>query len=158
MRTVAVSTELDAPADVVWTAVRTPEAFVHVTRGVLRFPVAAEHPRRWEVGDVVEGWTWLLGVVPFSRHRLEVAAIDDSAGTLDTVERGGLVRVWLHRITVTPAGPRCRYEDRIRIDAGVVTPVVVAFAHVFYRYRQRRWRRLAPVLAATAREPADQSG
>jgi hypothetical protein len=40
--------------------------------------------------------------------------------------------------------------DRIEIDAGVMTPLVAGFAAIFYRYRQRRWRALAPVLAAAA--------
>ena len=153
MHTITVSTTLDAPADVVWTAVRTPEAFVHVARGMVRFPAAEAHPGPWETGDVVEGWTWLFGVVPFSRHRLTVASIDDATRTLDSDEGGGIVRAWLHRITVAEHGSGCRYEDRISIDAGVLTPLVAAYARVFYRYRQQRWRRLAPVLAA-ARRPA----
>jgi hypothetical protein len=38
---------------------------------------------------------------------------------------------------------RCRYRDRVEIDAGVLTPLVVAFARWFYGVRQRRWRVLA---------------
>ena len=62
-----------------------------------------------------------------------------------------MIRSWRHEITTTPLGDnQCQYVDRIDIDAGPMTPVVAAFAAVFYRYRQRRWRSLAPLLAATA--------
>lgn len=43
---------------------------------------------------------------------------------------------------------RCHYSDVVDIEAGALTPVVAAFAALFYRYRQRRWRRLARILAA----------
>ena len=150
--TVTVSTELDAPAEVIWRAVQTPELFVHVAHGLLRYP-SAEHARSpMRAGDQIRGWTFLFRVVPFSVHSLRVAMIDAANRRLDTEEAGGLVRTWNHRITVEALpGARSRYEDRIEIGAGLLTPVVAAFAHVFYRYRQRRWRTLAPVLAAFAR-------
>ena len=153
MRTISVSTELAAPAEAVWAAVRTPEAFVHVARGMLRYPAAERHGRPWRAGDDIVGWTWLFGVLPFSRHRLVVVRVDDGDRTLETNEGGGIVRTWDHRIVVEPHGDRCRYEDRIDIDAGPLTLAIAGFAAVFYRYRQRRWRRLAPVLAATAVQP-----
>jgi hypothetical protein len=151
------SCDLDAPAQVVWRTVQTPQAFVHVAAPVLRFPVAERVHRPWRTGDAIVGWTWLLGVVPFSRHHLAVAAIDDEAMTLDSDEHGGVVRVWRHHIAVTPlTDATCRYVDEIDIDAGPLTPVVAAFARVFYAHRQRRWRRLAPLLAAVG--PGSECG
>jgi hypothetical protein len=67
-------------------------------------------------------------------------------------EAGGFIRSWRHDIEVEPVdAQRCRYEDRIDIDAGRMTAAVTAFARVFYRIRQRRWRQLAPLLAAVAK-------
>lgn len=151
MRTVDVTTELPAPAAAIWQAATTPAAFVHVAAGMLRFPVAERAGTRWRPGDRLEGWTFLFGVVPFSRHRLEVVTLDPASMTLESDEGGGIVRSWRHLIDVEAlAEGRCRYRDRIEIDAGPLTGAVAAFAHVFYRYRQRRWRALAPVLAAVA--------
>lgn len=151
MQTVAVSTTLDAPATVVWAALGSPTSFVHVARGMLRFPVAEQHVGRWAVGDELTGWTWLFGVVPWSRHRLTVVEIDHDARRFRSDEGGGAVRSWRHLIEVTPLDDRrCAYRDEIEIEAGLLTRPVAWFAHVFYRHRQRRWRSLAPVLAATA--------
>lgn len=148
MRTITITTDLDASADVVWSAMKTPQAFVHVAGSMLRYPVAERLDRPWRVGDELEGWTFLGGVLPFSRHRLEVVRIDDGERVLATKERGGAVKRWDHELRVDPLDDRrCTYEDRITIDAGPLTPVIVAFAHVFYRYRQRRWRAIAPLLA-----------
>lgn len=151
MRTITVTTELDAPADVVWAAATTPHAFVHVAKGMLRFPAAERLDRPWRVGDEIEGWTLLFGVIPFSIHRLSIESIDDQRRRIMSDEGGGMIRTWRHELLATPLGDdRCDYLDRIEIDAGVMTPLVAGFAAVFYRYRQRRWRALAPLLAAAA--------
>jgi len=151
MQTITVSTILDAPADVVWPAATTPHAFVHVAKGMLRLPAAEHLDRPWRVDDEIRGWTFLFGVVPFSIHRLSIESIDHHSRTIVSDEGGGMIRSWRHELTTTPVGEnQCQYVDRIDIDAGPMTPFVAAFAAVFYRYRQRRWRSLAPLLAATA--------
>ncbi|MFO7859839.1 MAG: hypothetical protein R6U41_01320 [Desulfosalsimonas sp.] len=34
------------------------------------------------------------------------------------------------------------YTDKIEISAGLLSPLIWLFAHVFYRHRQRRWKLL----------------
>ncbi len=149
MAIVDMSTELAAPADAVWSAVKTPAAFRTVTRGVLTMPVLKDRHDAWREGETVQGWVLLFGLLPFSRHRLHVADIDDAAMTLRSQERGGPIRRWNHDISITAIGDsRCTYRDWIDIDAGALTPVVVGYARWFYRTRQRRWRDLGETLAA----------
>ena len=151
MKTVRVTTELGAPADVVWAALKTPHAFVHVAGGMLRYPVAERLDRPWRVGDRIRGWTFLFGFLPFSRHQLAIDAIDEEGLTVVSNERGGIVRRWCHWLELTPTGERtCRYEDRVELDAGPLSGLVAAFAKVFYRHRQRRWRALARLLGAAS--------
>jgi ligand-binding SRPBCC domain-containing protein len=152
--TVVVETTLDAAPDAVWRAVNTPAAFRFVTQGLVSLD-GVDEVDTWGPGASVAGKLRILGV-PFSQHRITVESIDDDRRALQSDEAGGPIRSWRHLITVdeVPGDPdRCRYTDRIEIDAGVLTPAVVAFAHVFYRARQRRWRALAPVLAGVCRPP-----
>ncbi len=152
MRTIEISTQLDAPADVIWAAMKTPDALVHVAGSMLRYRAAERLDRPWRVDDAIVGWTFLGRVVPFSRHHLTVKLIDDEARVLVTEEHGGAVRRWDHVLITSPVDARrSTYQDRITIDAGALTPAVALFAQVFYRYRQRRWRRLAPVLDVSRR-------
>jgi ligand-binding SRPBCC domain-containing protein len=149
MAIVDISTELAAPAEAVWSAVKTPAAFRTVTRGVLTMPVLADRHDTWRKGETVQGWVFLFGLLPFSRHRLHVADVDESEMTLRSQERGGPISRWNHDISVTAIDDsRCTYRDWIDIDAGVLTPVVVRYARWFYRTRQRRWRDLATTLSA----------
>jgi ligand-binding SRPBCC domain-containing protein len=153
--TVTRTTLLDAPATAVWQAVRTPRAFVTVTRGLVRMPVVESRTDEWQQGEQVVGWTWLFGVLPFDRHHLTVARIDHDTMVLTSDEHGGLIRSWVHDIVVEPVDDgRCRYTDRVVIDAGWATLPVTAFAWLFYRVRQRRWRQLAGELTAVRADPA----
>ena len=55
---------------------------------------------------------------------------------------GAMIKTWDHMIEVAPDGDGTRFTDRVTVDAGWLTPFVALFARVFYRHRQRRWRRL----------------
>lgn len=138
------STTLEASADAVWAAVKTPAAFRAVTRRLLTIPVIRDRHDEWQEGETVVGWVFLFGLLPFARHHLHVAQIDESTRTLRSREFGGVITTWNHDIDVTPVdATTCRYRDRIEIEAGILTPVIVGYAHGFYRMRQRRWRALA---------------
>lgn len=144
MSIVERSTQLDASADAVWAAVKTPAAFRAVTRRLLVMPVIRRRQDEWREGETVVGWVFLFGFLPFSRHHLHIASIEESTRTLSSREFGGLITTWNHDIVVVPIDAvACRYRDRIEIDAGIMTPVITLYARWFYRMRQRRWRALA---------------
>jgi hypothetical protein len=85
--------------------------------------------------------------VPAWRHEIHIARVDDASREIQTAEHGGSIKQWRHRITVDERGPyRSQYTDEIDIRAGALTPFVWAYAQLFYRYRQMRWRRLARAL------------
>lgn len=145
MKTLTITTSLDASPDRDWEALNTPRLFLFVAHPVVRF--AAVKPRKlpqcWENGDYVlemRGFGLLpLGtqVISISRPPSrgdERALLDDGHSTI--------IRRWRHLMTVAPEGDGTRYTDRIEIDAGVITPVVVVFARLFFAHRQRRWRRV----------------
>ena len=85
-------------------------------------------------------------MLPAWSHEIHVVRVAEAEREIFTNERGGPGRSWNHRIEITPvAGDagRCRYSDEIEVRAGALTPLVWLYAQLFYRYRQRRWRRLA---------------
>lgn len=144
MQIVERSTLLAASADAVWAAVKTPSAFRFVTRRLLVMPVIRSRSGEWREGETVVGWVFLFGFLPFSRHHLHIARIDDSTRTLSSREFGGLIAMWNHDIEVVPVDSMtCRYRDRIEIEAGFLTPAIAVYARWFYRMRQRRWKALA---------------
>jgi ligand-binding SRPBCC domain-containing protein len=157
-RTIRRSTLLDAPVDVVWAAVRTPQAFRFVTRGLVDWLPIRGRNDPWREGEEAAGRLLLGGVVPFSRHRIRVERLDDRERLLRSDESGGVIRAWRHDIRVEPADDgRTRYTDVIEIDAGPLTAFVAAFAWVFHGVRQCRWRTLATILDAVDRSGRELS-
>ncbi|MGH9942314.1 MAG: hypothetical protein ACRD9R_08150 [Pyrinomonadaceae bacterium] len=139
-----ISTRLDTTADRAWQAVKRTETFVHITRGLLGFAGARELPEEWREGEAIRARLRFFNFLPAWEHELRVVRVDDRRRVLHTNEGGGFISRWNHVIRIEAGGGTyCRYTDEIEIKAGVLTSVVWLYAHLFYRYRQMRWRRLA---------------
>ena len=137
-----IETVLTATPDVVWEVVKRSSTLVYVTRGMLAFEGAEHFPSRWTEGNQVDTRLRFFGFLPAWRHRLQVARVDDERRIIQTLEGGGLVNNWDHRIEVDEAGEGTRYVDEVEIEAGALTSIVWLYAKALYRYRQRRLRRL----------------
>lgn len=148
---ITVQTQLDAPPEKVWHAVKSLNTFRHVTRGMLGVTATKANPHIFEEplteGKTFEVRMWFFNVLPAWKHTLHVHRLDDQQRELLTHEHGAFITTWNHLIRVQPgASGGTHYTDQIDIKAGLLTLGVVAFAHIFYRYRQSRWRRLARTL------------
>ena len=147
MKTVELETTLNAAPDRVWEELKKPELLLHIAAGVLSFrPIKPPaFPPRWTPGEYEVAMLW-KGFLPVGRQMIviEYPEPKDGARFVRDNGRGGLIRTWDHLITVAPLDDgRTRYVDRVRIEAGALTPFVVLFAERFYRHRQKRWRELA---------------
>ena len=141
-----LTTVLDASVDRVWETLQTPATLAFVSKGKLEFrPVdPPDLPDRWTPGDyrvrmLAYGW------LPVGQQVIgfELPQTDPPVRALRDNGHGTLVRVWDHWILLEPEGPtRTRYTDRVRIEAGWLTPLITPWARGFYRHRQRRWHRL----------------
>ena len=142
--TVHLETTLPAPADRVWSAMQYPGTFLYVARGLLGVPSLQGRCEPFHQGEAGTGWLFLFHVIPLSRHTIEVVSIDDDRRTITTHEHGGLLRRWDHTLHVEPLDDsRSRYADTIELDAGALTPLMARVASAIFRYRHRRWHRLA---------------
>jgi len=142
---VDVSTELDCSADKAWDAVRTSALLLHVIWPLATIgPAGNALPPRWTEGETIQCRPLILGFIPVGIRTLHFERIDDTRRAIQSREHDTLVRRWDHRISIEPRGEsRAFYRDEIEIDAGFVTGLVWAWASMFYRHRQRRWRALA---------------
>jgi hypothetical protein len=162
--TIRRETVLNASADAVWQSLWRPATLIAVSAPLLRFrPVDPPSlPEVWHPGEA-RVTLWLFGVIPLGRQVISVSSGENAEGAwvLRDNGRGALARRWDHRITITPApGGRTAYRDEVTIEAGLLTPLVAAFAWVFYAHRQRRWHRLIASGALTRRiqDAPDRSG
>jgi|AntRauTorckE6833_2_1112554.scaffolds.fasta_scaffold01627_5 ligand-binding SRPBCC domain-containing protein len=145
-----MSTLLDANPERVWTELQRPELLVYVAAPlVVVEPVEPESfPEQWDEGEYRVAMR-LFGLIPLGEQTIRTSKVrvDDADGgqfyQLRDDGTGQLVSVWDHLISIreTPDG-KTVYTDEIEVNAGVLTPVIWLFAALFYRHRQRRWRKL----------------
>ena len=160
---VHLSTPLNAPPDWVAAQLQSTAVFRHITAPLVRFhrPGGAPWPAHWSPGDL-RVQMWLLGLLPMGPQtvRISIEAPAQAGGwpTLRDNGEGALMRRWDHRITLQalPDG-RTLYTDDIEVVARhlpwLMTPLSAAFAQLFYRHRQRRWRQLAAQREASTTTP-----
>jgi hypothetical protein len=144
---VFVQSTLPCDAELGWDRVQTSALLREICRPLIRLAPACgddELPARWADQLTVRLRTYLFGVIPLGTRTLLFEYVDPLRREIQTREHDPLVRRWDHRIRFEPLAPgSSRYTDDVEVEAGVLTPLVWAFAQWFYRHRQRRWKRVA---------------
>lgn len=132
-----VSSTLPMPADQVWAKVQTPALLQFVARGMIRFkPLDGGFPPTWKPGETYRVWMRIFGFIPFGgTHYLQVEKIDPEQYFIATREWDQAAKVWNQHIQLqTLPDGQPHYQDRIYIYGGLLTGVITAFAHRFYRH------------------------
>ena len=98
---------------------------------------------KWNVGETSKFKMKLFGVIPFGTHSIHVVEFDKNTYTIYTNEINSFVPIWNHRITLKYLDKdKTLYTDEVEIDAGWKTNFVYLWGVLFYKHRQRKWRRL----------------
>lgn len=147
--TVERSTRIDAPVEVVARHVMTPRLLDHIAAPMVHFGYPAEFDRdgEWPVGEHRVSLK-VFGLIPLGWQVIGIEKPDGPDAETITLRDNGyspLIKRWDHWIVIRPhpSGEGTLYTDRVHIEAGLLTPIVAAYARVFYAHRQRRWRALA---------------
>jgi hypothetical protein len=144
--TVSVQSVLPCSAEGAWAAVRTSALLLEVCRPLVAIrPLPGQSlPEAWTEGVEILCRPSLFGLIPLGTRSLIFKRIDPQRFEIQTHESDPLVKRWDHLIHIQPLkDTRCRYSDRIEIDAGLLTLLVWTFAVAFYHYRQFRWQGVA---------------
>ncbi|PIE71277.1 MAG: hypothetical protein CSA22_03150 [Deltaproteobacteria bacterium] len=142
---VQISTQLNCTESELWEKLSKQESLQFIASPVLAFVSMNRGTldSKWAVGHKYLFKLYLLHFIPLGVHAIRLVKIDRNQNIISSHERGLLTPVWNHKITFKEIKPGLvSYRDEIEIGAGWLTPFVCVFAHVFYRHRQRRWKRL----------------
>ncbi len=142
---VEVSTQLPATESEFWEKISTQESLQFIAAPLVTFkPVNHESSHNtWEIGRNYLFKLYFLGCIPLGAHTIHIIKRDDRKNIISSNESGLLVPVWNHKISFKEIQPGLlSYRDEIEFDAKWLTPFVYFFAQIFYRHRQRRWKKL----------------
>src|SRR5262249_10847158 len=142
---VCVKSVFDCPPSWAWEKVQTSAHLLRITKPVVNIEAiqGTTMPEIWQEGTQVNCRLTFFGFLPGGRHALGIEEVDAEAREIQSSEGGTLVKSWRHRIRVQKADDgETLYSDEIEIDAGWLTPLVWVFAQLFYRHRQRQWKKI----------------
>lgn len=145
MKEIELETILPADASKVWAHICQSRLLAFVTRGLMRFEPfgLSEFPEHWRDGEY-KAQKYLYGWLPIGWQIIRIEHLPDQGQKKRLRDNGSgwLIPVWDHVIEVEPVATGTRYVDRVRVDAGILTPFVAAFSRRFYAHRQRRLHKL----------------
>lgn len=143
----AVSTHLKASPEMIWDTVKKKELLFYVIKPMAKFTMNNEKDfGYWQQNKRYIGKSYVLSFIPIGEREIFLERIDDQAREIQSREKGEIgLKKWDHLISVAPEGDGVRYTDTIDIDAGILTLFYWLFACVFYKHRQRRWRKLLKI-------------
>lgn len=128
-----------------WEELQKTSSLMYVASPILIFKSqdGKELPEKWEVEKRYALRISAFGIVPLGKHYIVVKRIDSNRKEIFTNESGALTKTWDHLVRVEKIDEETvRYADEIEIKAGLLTIFIWLFAHIFYRHRQRKWKRL----------------
>jgi hypothetical protein len=146
---VSRSTRIALSPETVWAEVQTAPLLMHIAWPLVRFVPAGDQPfETFKPGGRYAVKLRLFGMVPFGTQWIITSVHESETDIWPKRLRdngySALISKWDHWITIAPAADGgTEYRDEVDISAGIMTPLIWAFAQIFYRHRQRRWRGLA---------------
>ena len=146
MRELTFSCQLQSDPDLVRACILKPALFLHVAAPLVKFTRsdAPYFPDVWEPGEY-RGSMKLLGVVPIGWQAI-VIEFPTSSGdghVLTDSGYGPMLKMWEHRIEAHASeGGGTRYIDRLKMDAGLLTPIASVLVAQFFKHRHRRLKML----------------
>ena len=151
---ISCSTYIALPPEDVWREIQTPNLLKHIAWPIIRFRFIDPAPlENFAARDRFKVRLTLFGIIPLGEQWIVPSIHEERPDSWPKRLRDNgyskLVKTWDHWITVIPNDDGgTHYVDDVEVEAGIFTPIVWAFAWVFYRHRQRRWRGLARTVFA----------
>jgi len=140
-----ISTIIHANGNKMWEELQKTSSLMYVASPILIFKSqdGRELPSKWEVEREYPLKVYTFNIVPLGKHYIIVKRIDAKNKEIFTNEFGSLTKTWNHLVRVHVLGENIiKYTDEIEIKAGMLTAFIWMFAQVFYRHRQRKWKKL----------------
>jgi hypothetical protein len=139
-----ISTYLNSPPETIANYVEYVKTWKFVAWPLITIlPRNNNFPDKWVPGNY-QVWLFAFGFIPLGLQNINIEIEHNANGYYVGRDNGSgwIAKVWNHRIILKVEGDGTLYTDNVRVEAGILTPIVWAFAVCFYQYRQRRWCQL----------------
>ncbi len=135
----SVSSVFPAGRDTVFAKLQEISTLRYICEPLAKF-TSLDECRIWAAGTRFMFNLYVMGI-GFGVHTIDVDTFDIKR--ISTREHNKSVPVWNHVITLEEqSSGHTTYTDIVEVRAGWKTVFIWLWANVFYRHRQRKWRKL----------------
>lgn len=140
---VKVMSIFNCDSDKLFSEVKKTKSLIYIVKPLVRFVEVPEHPlpEVWKENNYLIKM-YIFGFIPFGKQWIVISVDNDNKNIRDN-GYSKLIKKWDHNIYLKDIGNnKTLYVDTIDINAGILTPLIVLFANILYRLRQKRWTKL----------------
>ncbi|MDR1563334.1 MAG: hypothetical protein LBS74_00020 [Oscillospiraceae bacterium] len=142
-KTINISCDLPANAKQIWPLLLRIDTLKYIAAPYAAFVPLSSDTANWNEGASLLFNLRIWGFIPLGTHTVFIKRIDEENLLIQSEEHNRHVPVWNHKITLTPLNNHAtHYTDEVEICAGALTWLVALWANLFYRHRQKKWRKL----------------
>lgn len=153
---ITVSSTFDLPFEKARQLILRPDTMQTVARPMMNFRAVSPKnlPEQWEAGKIYRIKLYSFGFIPLGWYDIKIEIDQDDKNIVIGRDRGHgqIVNIWNHAIIIKRGGDKTHYSDEVDVHAGLFTLLIAFYAKIFYRHRQKRWKRI--VIPATTEGPA----
>ena len=145
---IIISSMLNSSSEKIWNKLLDVETLVYICKPMVTFKnTTKEKNMKWELNREYIFKLFIYGFIPFGNHKIILEKIDENNKMIISKEHNNIVKIWNHKIIMENKGENdIKYTDEVDIYAGVFTLFVAIWSIIFYKHRQRKWKKIAKIL------------
>ena len=130
--------------EIIWSKIINIDTLIYICKPMVRFTLLSkDKPKIWETNKEYIFKLFIYGVIPLGKHRITLKNIDKNNGIIISNENNNIVKIWNHKIEMNIIEEKITtYTDEVDIYAGIFTIIVALFGLIFYKHRQKKWKKL----------------
>jgi hypothetical protein len=145
---ITICSKLDNSVNKIWDKILNIQTLVEICKPMATFKtITKENIKIWELNTEYIFKLFIYGFIPFGNHKIILETIDTGINVIKSKECNNIVKIWNHKITLENYGGKItKYTDEVEIYAGIFTLFIASWGIIFYKHRQKKWKKIAKVL------------
>ena len=144
---ITISSILDNSSEKIWNKLLDVETLIYICEPLATFKTKEKNLIKWELNKEYVFKLFIYRFIPFGNHKIILEKIDENSKIIISKEHNSIVKIWNHKIRMEDKGENCiKYTDEVELYAGVFTSFVAIWGIIFYKHRQKKWKKIAKML------------
>jgi len=145
---IIISSTLNNSAEKIWNKLLNIETLIEICKPMATFKSNLnEKEMKWEIDKEYIFKLFIYGFIPFGNHKIILKKLDKENKIILSNEYNKIVKIWNHLIFMENVGENeIKYTDEVEIYAGIFTLFTAIWAKLFYKHRQKKWKRISILL------------